>query len=98
MALASSALWGIHGRLHRRPYTEDMSSSPVTTEVSRLLFPLGQRRAIVKTLSLAGDVRHDCLPKGYIRNDSYYLTASRWKGITLRPLLFGLAVATANGH
>jgi hypothetical protein len=38
----------------------------------------------------------DLLPKGYVRSDNYYLGASRWKGITLHPLLFGLALATAN--
>jgi len=75
-----------------------MASSPATTPAMRMLFPLSRRRVVVKTLTLPGNVRHDCLPKGYIRQDAYLLGVSRWKGVTLHPLAFGFAVATANAH
>ena len=81
-----------------RSYDERYGSLATTTPVMRMLFPLSRRRVIVKTLTLSGNVRHDCLPKGYIRQDAYLLGVSRWKGVTLHPLAFGLAIATANAH
>ena len=74
---------------------QTMSSSANKTTAVRILFPLSRTRVVVKTLTLPGDVRQDGLPKGYVREDHYLLGTSRWKGISLRHLAFGLALATA---
>jgi hypothetical protein len=67
----------------------------VTTLAVRPLFDIGKRRVLVKTLRLPGVVSQSELPDGYVLPNGALIKESRWGGAKVKPILFGVGLATA---